>query len=131
MLNFEIISIQGNIINVNKITSTYSSMKNLRYKTNKSDNLFNSMDAIFLHKIKSSKKLSFKKKLDLPSLKLDIATTFSSNIFEKHIMTKSLSDNNYLTSNKSNLIINSKLCLISKFSGSSLWRQYNPSLIVL
>ena len=92
----------SNIINANKIISTYSSEKNLRYKTNKSDNLFNSMDAIFLHKIKSSKKLSFKKKLDLPSLKLDIATTFSSNIFEKHIMTKSLSDNNYLTSNKSN-----------------------------
>ena len=88
----------SNILNTNKkFTSTNSSEKNLTIKLNKFDNLFNSREINIPNKTKSSKKLSFKKNFNFSSLKIDIPS-FSNNILDNKAMTKSLSDNNYLTS---------------------------------
>ena len=115
----------SNLINVNKIfTSTNnSSEKNITNKTNKFDNLFNSMDTIFPNKIKNSKKLSLKKNFALSSLKLEVPTTISSNIIEKNIISKSLSDNNYLTSNKSNSENNKIKSKIKLKKDISIWSK--------
>ena len=80
----------NNLLNSKNLTSA-----NLSAKINKKNDLEPFDDKKLLLDIKSSKKLSFKKKLDFSSLKLDIPA-FSSNLFS-HKMTKSLSENNIPT----------------------------------
>ena len=80
----------NNLLNSKNLTSA-----NLSAKINKKKDLEPFDDKKLLLDIKSSKKLSFKKKLDFSSLKLDIPA-FSSNLFS-HKMTKSLSENNIPT----------------------------------
>ena len=81
------------------------------------------MDTIFHNKIKNSKKLSLKKNFALSSLKLEVPTTISSNIIEKNIISKSLSDNNYLTSNKSNSENNKIKSKIKLKKDISIWSK--------
>ena len=90
----------SNLINYNKFfasTSTTSPKNKSKIDLNKFNDPFNDND--ILNKFKSSKKLTNKEKFDFSSLKLDIPT-FTSNIFDTHKMTKSLSDNDYLISKK-------------------------------